>query len=179
MCPVLGKGHGKFIGKRTWLFIIHEVPWNFVRSERLLLSSACRHSDDQFWILHIAWWRHLMETFSALLALCAGNSPVTGEFSAQRQVMRSFDVFFDQRLNKRLSKQSWGWWLETPSRPLWRHSNGHGWYLTHWGWDKMAAISQTTLSNAFSWKKMYEFRLKFHWSVFLRVQLTILHHWCR
>ena len=64
-----------------------------------------------------------METFSALLAICAGNSPVTGEFPTQRPVTRSFDVFFDLHLNKRLSKQSWGWWFETPSRPLWRHSN--------------------------------------------------------
>ena len=37
----------------------------------------------------------------------------------------SFDVFFDLRLNKRLSKQSWGWWFKTLSRPLWRHCNGH------------------------------------------------------
>ena len=62
-----------------------------------------------------------METFSSLLTLCAGNSPVTGEFPAQRPVTRSFDVFFDLRLNKRLSKQWWGWWFETPPRPLWRH----------------------------------------------------------
>ena len=54
-----------------------------------------------------AWWRHQMGTFSALLAICAGNSPVTGEFHAQRPVTRRFDVFFDLRLNKRLSKQSW------------------------------------------------------------------------
>ena len=66
-----------------------------------------------------------METFSALLALCAGNSPVTGEFPAQRPVTRSFDVCFDLRLNKRLSKRSWGWWFETPSHPLWRHCNAH------------------------------------------------------
>ena len=45
-----------------------------------------------------------MEIFSALLAFCAGNSPVTGEFPAQRPVTRSFDVFFELRLNKRLSK---------------------------------------------------------------------------
>ena len=64
-----------------------------------------------------------METFPTLLAICAGNSPVTGEFPAQRPVTRSFDIFFDLRLNKRLSKQWWGWWFETPSRPLWRHSN--------------------------------------------------------
>ena len=43
---------------------------------------------------HYTWWRHQMETFSALLALCA-NSPVTGELPAQRPVTRSFDVFFD------------------------------------------------------------------------------------
>ena len=48
--------------------------------------------------------------------------------------------------------------------------------LTHWGRDKMAAISQTTHSNAFSWMKMYAFRLRFHWSLFLRVQLTIIQH---
>ena len=47
-----------------------------------------------------------METFSALLVICAGNSPVTGEFPAQRPVTQSFYIFFDLRLNKRLSKQS-------------------------------------------------------------------------
>ena len=51
--------------------------------------------------------------------------------------------------------------------------------LTHWGRDKMATISQTTLSIAFSWMKMLEFRLNFHWSLFLRVQLTIFQHWFR
>ena len=39
-----------------------------------------------------------MEIYSALLAFCAGNSPVTGEFPAQRPMTRSFDVFFDLRL---------------------------------------------------------------------------------
>ena len=53
-----------------------------------------------------------METFSALLAICPWNSPVTGEFHAQRPVTRSFDGFFDLRLTKRLSKQWWGWWFE-------------------------------------------------------------------
>ena len=71
----------------------------------------------------ITWWRHQMETFSALLALCGGNSPVTGEFPAQRPLMRSFDVFFDLRPSKRLCKQSGGWWFETPSRSLWRNCN--------------------------------------------------------
>ena len=71
----------------------------------------------------VTWWRHQMETFSELLAICAGNSPVPGEFPAQRPVTRSFGVFFDLRLNKWLRKQSWGLWFETLSRPLWRHCN--------------------------------------------------------
>ena len=69
------------------------------------------------------WWRHQMETFSALLALCAGNSPATGEFPTQRPVTRSCLVFFDLRMNKRLSKQSRRQWFKTPSRSLWRHCN--------------------------------------------------------
>ena len=64
-----------------------------------------------------------METFSALLAICAGNSPVTGEFTAQWPVTRNFDVFFDLCLNKRLGQRSWGWWFETQLRSLWRHRN--------------------------------------------------------
>ena len=67
-----------------------------------------------------AWWHHQMETFSALLAFCAVNSPVSDEFPAQRPMARGFDDFFD-RLNERVSKQSWGYWSETSSRPLWRH----------------------------------------------------------
>ena len=77
--------------------------------------------------LEVSWWLHQMETFSALLALCAGNSPVTGEFPSQRPVTRRFDVCFDLRLNKRLSKQTWGWWLETSSALLWRHA-----IFVHW-----------------------------------------------
>ena len=85
---------------------------------RYRVSIVSARSDWSF-----TWWRHEMETFSALLAICAGNSPVPGEFPAQRPVTRSFDVFVDLLLNKRLSKQPWSWWFETPSRPLWRHRN--------------------------------------------------------
>ena len=55
--------------------------------------------------------------------LC-GEFTGPGEFPTQRPVTRSFDVYFDLRLNKRLCKQSWGWWFETLLCPLWRHSNG-------------------------------------------------------
>ena len=83
--------------------------------------------------------------------LC-GEFTGPGEFPAQRLVTRGFDVFFDVRLNKRLSKQPWGWWFETPAWSLWRQRNGYKafilpgvmWYLctmpqglhswTHRGW---------------------------------------------
>ena len=66
------------------------------------------------WYLDDIWWRHQMKTFSTFLALCADNLAVTGEFPSQRPATRSFGFFHDLRLNKRLSKQSWGGWFETP-----------------------------------------------------------------
>ena len=69
------------------------------------------------------WWCHQMKTFLALLARCEGNPPATGAFPSQGPLTRSFDVFFDLRLNQRLMKQSRHWWFETPSRSLWRHCN--------------------------------------------------------
>ena len=72
---------------------------------------------------HRIWWRHQMESFSTLLALCVGNSMVTGEFPTQRPVTRSFDVYSDLCLNKRLCEQSRDCWFDSPSRSLWRHSN--------------------------------------------------------
>ena len=95
------------------------------------MPSNHNKSQQSGWRAHISWhvlpwWRHQMETFSALLAICAGNSPVPGEFPTQRPVTRSFDVFFDVRPNKQLSKQSWGWWFETLSPSLWRHRNVEG-----------------------------------------------------
>ena len=80
-----------------------------------------------------------------------GNLLFTGEFPSQRPVTRRFDVFFDQRLNKRLSKQSWGWWFEMPLRPLWHYCN--------------MMINQI-------W-------LKFHCNVFLIVVLMLSQHWLR
>ena len=101
------------MNKVTALLGLNNALWSYSSCHTLICVKMC-----------IAWWRHQMETFSALLAICAGNSPVPGEFPTQRPVTRSFDVYFDLRLNKRLSKQSWGWWFETPLRSLWRHRNG-------------------------------------------------------
>ena len=93
---------------------MNEFQWNVIQDTQSFIQGiGFEHS----------WWRHQMETFSALLAICAGNSPVTGEFPSQRPVTRSFAAFFDLRLKKRLSKKSWGWWFQTLSCPLWRHCN--------------------------------------------------------
>ena len=105
----------------TLLFHCYVQPWNIV------ICNRC-HPWNMKYInkkteYNKTWWRHQMETFSALLAIYAGNSPVSGEFLAQRPVTQSFDVFFNPRLIKRLSKHSWGWWFQTLSCPLWRHRN--------------------------------------------------------
>ena len=87
------------------LFSIREMWSSNIEPQFLLLN------DDD-----VIKWKHF-----GLLAQCAGNSPVTGEFPSQRPVTRSFDVFFDLSLNKWLSKQSKRRWFETPSRSLWHH----------------------------------------------------------
>ena len=100
------------------------ICWGYIQNSIVVLNERDLTFNISPTIYFPAWWRHQMETFSALLAICAENSPVPGEFPAQRPVTRSFDVFFDLHPNKRLSKQSWGWWSETPSSSLWRHRNG-------------------------------------------------------
>ena len=77
----------------------------------------------------LTWWLHPIRTFSALLAICAGNSPVNGEFTGQRGIPRTkasvaeLWCFLCSAPDKRLCKQSWGWWFGMPSHPLWRHCN--------------------------------------------------------
>ena len=93
----------------------------------------------------VALWLSMMTltngTFSASLPPppCEGNSQVTEELLSERPVTRSFDIFFDLRLNKRLSKQTRCWRFDTPSRPLWRHCNASmfcemTWWYTPLAW---------------------------------------------
>ena len=88
----------------------------------LLTTGGDTVSQTSHWLRcrvdQIDTWQYMMtssngKTNSALLAICTGNSPAIGEFRAQRPVTRSFNVFFDLRLNTRLIKQSWGCWFET------------------------------------------------------------------
>ena len=75
------------------------IAW-FRKSSNLLTHPSNGWHGTYITQFFTAWWRHQMDTFSAILALFAGNSQVTGEFSTQRPVTRSFDAFFDLRLNK-------------------------------------------------------------------------------
>ena len=113
---------------------------------QLFSCNTCRKICQRFAILGGLYYglvqigfTHIMMTssngnISASLALCAGNSPDIGEFPAQKPMTRSFDVSFDLRMNKRLSKHSWCWWFETPSRTLWRHCNVLQLRSRHWHW---------------------------------------------
>ena len=115
------------------LFKSHQFNWNELAPDTTRLQKT--------------WWRHQMETFSALLAICEENSPVPGEFPTQRPVTRSFDVFFDLHPNNRLSKQWWGWWFETLSHPLWRHRND--------GSMKWEVYMYQDPSQSTAWRKVY------------------------
>ena len=86
-------------------------------------QSAHKYTPNGSPVELMTWWRHEMETISALLALYTGNSLVTGEFPSQRPVTRSLIFSLICALKNRLSKQSWGLWFETPSFSLWHHCN--------------------------------------------------------
>ena len=81
LCPQFIKRWNSY-----WIFNIY-----YIRSDTDCMFSICSCVRT--------WWCHQMETFSTLLAICAGNSLATGEFPAQRPVTWSFDVFFDLRPN--------------------------------------------------------------------------------
>ena len=65
-----------------------------------------KHQFSHQLVSAVSWWRHQMETFSALLTFCEGNSPVTCEVPAQGPGTRSFGIFFDLFLNRGLNKQN-------------------------------------------------------------------------
>ena len=108
--PFIPRWHHDMVDIEPICLICEGVHWSLV-SEAECVSKS----------LH-PWRRHQMETFPCYWPFVRGiqrpsvNSPHKGQWRG---------VFFDLRLNKRLNKPSWGWWFETPSRPFWRHCNGH------------------------------------------------------
>ena len=91
---------------------VDSISYEKYRHPRLNLNSITIHDDVIKWKQFLRYWPFVRRIH---------RSPVSGEFPSQRPVTRSFDVFFDLRLNKLSSKQSWGWWFEMPSWSLWRH----------------------------------------------------------
>ena len=148
------QGYPEYFREPHWFSMglpeISRVTWQVCLwccwSNKVLKSSAIHLRNCA--ICSLTWWRHQIETFSALLALCVGNSPVTVEFPTQMPVTRSFDDFFHLCLNKRWSKHWWGWWFETPSRSLWRQCNGRKRYFGNYNVIYNAA---TILQWAFIW----------------------------
>ena len=113
--------------------------------------------------------------------LC-GEFTGPGEFLAQRPVMRSFDVFFDLRLNKRLSKQPWCWWFETPAWSLWRQRNVFfdnlfEVILIQWPMRDMEVILQVCFSNSFYGLISRTLPVKLVSGEGHRTPLRISHHW--
>ena len=119
-------------------YMLHN-PWQTITPHPVLYRGKIWMDNLQVDYLSRKW--HCFCKITTMMTSSNGNIlRVTvyscGEFTGhrwiprtQRPVTRSFDVFFDLRLNKRLSKQSWGWWLETPSRSLWRHCNAIAFYF--------------------------------------------------
>ena len=94
------------------------------------------------------WWQkedsfHMKTSSTGNIFRVTG--PLCWEFPAQRSETRSFDIFFDLRLNKQLNKQSWGWWFETLSRSLWRHCKA-----SSPGQSSFVSICSFWLGNVFS-----------------------------
>ena len=105
-----------------------------------------------------------METFPALLALYVGNPPVTGRFTSQRPVTRSFDVFFDLRLNKRLIERPRCQWFETPSRSLLRHCNGK--QLAFWRHQTIVWTNADWLPIGVFFRRMIQWNLNRYINIF-------------
>ena len=136
---------------QSWSMLVIGVPGVYAVNklqQALWLQVWIRHGVMTF----PTWWHHQMETFSAWLAICAGNSPVPREFPAQRPVTQSFGVFFHLRLNKQSSKQSWGWWFEM--------------LCAHYD------VMETSYRLS-SWALL----VKWHSGVYLRTPLVISQHW--
>ena len=137
----------------------NSAPWHFDFTTYLIVVLICKSISITWYanlynIVTIAVYGYILNC-SHMMTSSNGNifrvtGPLCGEFTGpgefptQRPVTRSFDVFFDLRLNKRLSKQPWGWWFETPSWSFWRqcNENRHTWNFLSWcEWNNDILIS--------------------------------------
>ena len=107
---------------RNQLDVVRVGAWNSLRAHCAIMQASAGCLISIGIPIMIMMTSSNGNIFHVTGPLC-GEFTGPGEFPTQRPVTRSFDVFFDLRLNKRLSKQSWGWWFEPPSWSLWRHRN--------------------------------------------------------
>ena len=120
-------GHAVISPEPTWYIAVRcpfdiSLMWDTVP---ITDHQTHQHIGYAVYIDHkLQWCRHQMRTFSASLAICEGNPPVTGGFPSQRPLRPCFDVFYDLcPKKKRLSKHWRRRWFETPLRSLWHHCN--------------------------------------------------------
>ena len=101
------------------------MVWRWSRVKLISFTADNHQMVTQWYFWHgpPSRWRHQMETYFHITGPLWGKPPVNDGFPSQRPVTRTFGVFFELHLNKRLSKQSRSWWLETPSRSLWCYCN--------------------------------------------------------
>ena len=120
------------------LMSLNNMKQDHLTWEVLNIGICIHHGQRWISLLLQCWCKSNRLHYSASISMMTSSNGniyrvtghLCGEFTGprwiprtQRPVTRSFDVFFDLRLNKRLRKQSWGWWFETLSRPLWRQCN--------------------------------------------------------
>ena len=113
---------------------LKQIKVNIVNIERCRQDHIVLQFASSDNVICVAYEHHLGSSCNvSMMTSSKGNlfrvtDPLCGEFTGPRWNPRTkagnFDVFFDLRPNKRLSKQSWGWWFETLSRSLWRHCYG-------------------------------------------------------
>ena len=143
-------------------------------------------------IVKTSWW-HKMEMLSALLAICEGNPLLTSGLLSQRASNADLWCFLFRMPEQCVAQTVELLVIWDAMMLIWHPCNVirchvilwqdvlldieevQG-YLTYWGQDKMANIFQMTFSNTFSWMNTFELLLRFHWILFLRVELTIFQH---
>ena len=155
-----------------------------VGSDKIMVS--CGLSRDYAWSLFIKMTSTNGNIFPVTGLFFVGNSPVTGEFPTQMPVTRGFDVFFYVCLNEQLSKQSWGWWFETPLCSLWRQCNDHEldadaymvdrhWpitFLGHWPWLSIVWTDSHTLGGVWGTTGVQNFDLWKGVFIFITLYVT-------
>ena len=149
---------------------IHTRAWMHFAIEKLfILRYTWRVSKST--VDFFRWFLHLFSEHAAIFHLGGRSVHISGGLCLEGYFC---SVYLNNRWVKVCFMGTYIKLYQTPCFWCIRKS-----ILTHWSRDKMAAVSQTTLSNAFSWMTMLEFRLRFQWSLFLRVQLTIIQDWFR